>query len=152
MQQQLLHLFTGEGIQGAEGFVHQQYARVGRQRTRQADALLLATGELPDAAVVETGQVHQREHFTRPHVALRLGHAGKFQAESHIGQHVLPGQQGIVLEHHAALGAGAFDRHAIEGDTPGRRFDEAGNQVQQRGLAAAGRAQGDQQLLGPKLQ
>jgi hypothetical protein len=83
--------------------------------------------------------------------ALRLGHAGQFQAEADVGQHVLPGQQGVVLEHHAAFGARAFDRHAVEGDAPGAGFDETGNQVQQRGLATAGRAEGHQQLLGPRV-
>ena len=81
LQQQLLHLFAGEGIEGAKGFVHQQYPWVCGQGTRQADALLLATGELPDTAAVETGQVYQREHFAGAYFALRLGHAGQFQAE-----------------------------------------------------------------------
>ncbi len=108
LQQQLLHLFAGEGIEGAEGFVHQQHTRVCRQGARQADASLLAAGELPDTAAVETRQVHQREHFPGTYFTLGLGYAGQFEAEADIGQHILPGQQRIVLEHHATLGAGAF--------------------------------------------
>ncbi len=152
LQQQLLHLFAREGIQRAEGFIHQQHARVGRQGTGQAHTLLLATGELPDAAAVETGQVDQGEHFPGAHFTLRPGYAGQFEAEADVGQHVLPGQQGVVLEHHATFGTGAFDGHAIEGDAPGRGLDETGNQVQQRGLATAGRPESHQQLLGPQVE
>jgi hypothetical protein len=57
--------------------------------------------------------------FPGAHFALRLGHAGQFQAEADVGQHVLPGQQGVVLEHHAAFGAGALDRGTVQGDAPG---------------------------------
>ncbi|MNF90332.1 hypothetical protein D3C84_728920 [compost metagenome] len=152
LQQQLLHLFTGEGIEGAEGLIHQQHTRVGGEGAGQADTLFLATRELPDPAVLKPGEVHQREHFPGADFAFVPGDAGQFQTEADVGQHVLPRQQGIVLEHYTAFGAGAFDRYAIQGNAPGAGLDETGNQVQQRRLATAGRAEGDQQLLGPKTQ
>eukprot|EP01133_Synstelium_polycarpum_P002393 gene2392-2722_t len=107
---------------------------------------------LPDTTAVETGEVHQGEHFPGADFPLVLGHACQLQAEADVGQHVLPGQQGVVLEHHAAFGARSFYRHTVKGDAPGAGFDKAGNQVQQRSLATAGRAEGHQQLLGPKAQ
>ncbi|MNM93028.1 hypothetical protein D3C81_1053890 [compost metagenome] len=152
LQQQLLHLLAGEGVEGAEGFVHQQHARVGSERAGQADTLLLAARELPDAALFKTAKIDQCEHFPGASFAFVPGNTGQLQAEADVGQHVLPGQQRVVLEHHAALGARAFDRHAVEGDAPGAGFDETGNQVQQRSLATAGRAEGDQQLPGPQAQ
>ena len=42
-------------IQRAEGFVHQQHLRVGRQRTRHAHALLLPAGKLVRIAVAQRG-------------------------------------------------------------------------------------------------
>ncbi|MCY1427207.1 hypothetical protein D9M71_430430 [compost metagenome] len=144
LQQKLLHLFAGKGIEGAERFVHQQHPRVGRQRPGQAHALLLATGQLPDAPFAKAVEVDQGQHLAGLGFTLRSRYPGQFQAEGDVAQHVLPGQQGVVLEHHAALGAGALDRHAVQGDAPAAGGDEAGDQVEQRGLAAAGRPQGHQ--------
>ncbi|MDT4823688.1 hypothetical protein FQZ97_569240 [compost metagenome] len=152
LQQQFLHLFAGEGVEGAEGLVHQQHTRVGGQGAGDADALSLSAGKLPDTALVEAGQVHQGEHFAGTSLSLGAGHAGQFQTEGDIAEHVLPGQQGVVLEHHAALGAGAADENAVEADAPGAGADEAGDEVEQRGLAAAGRAQGHQQFAGAEVE
>ncbi|MOA00108.1 hypothetical protein D3C78_1194560 [compost metagenome] len=152
LQQQLLHLLAGKGVESAERFVHQQHARVGGEGASQADTLLLAARKLPDAALFKTGQIDQGEHFPGASFAFFPGDTGQLQAEPDVGQHVLPWQQRVVLKHHAALGTRAFDGHAVEGDAPGAGFDETGNQVQQRSLATAGRAEGDQQLPGPQAQ
>ncbi len=129
-----------------------KHARVGRQRAGQADALFLAAGELPDPAIVRSRGGPPARAFPGPGFrACRVPTPASSRPKRDVGQHVLPGQQGVVLEHHAAFGARALDRHAVEGDAPGAGLDEAGNQVQQRSLAAAGRAEGDQQLLGPRL-
>ena len=131
LQQQFLHLLTGKRIEGTEGFVHQQYAGVGSQRTGQAHALFLTAGQLPDPAFFKAGQIHQRKHFTGAGFALVPRHTRQFKAKCHVGQYVLPRQQHIVLKHHAALGARAVDRHVIEGDSPSAGLDETGNQIQQ---------------------
>jgi hypothetical protein len=152
LQQQLLHLFASEGVQRAERLIHQQYTRIGRQRASQAHALPLPAGQLPDAALLETGQIHQRQHFPGLGFALLARYTGQFEAEGDVGEYVLPRQQGVVLKHHAAFGAGALDRNAIQGDAPGAGFDETCDQVQQRSLAAARWTQGDQQLLRAQAQ
>ncbi|MCY1506554.1 hypothetical protein D9M68_408060 [compost metagenome] len=152
LQQQFLHLLAGEGVQRAEGFVHQQHARVGGQGAGDADALLLPAGEFPDAAFVEAGEVNQGEHLAGAGFTLGTRPACQFQAEGDIAQHVLPGQQGVVLEHHATLGAGAVDGYAVEADAPGAGSDEAGDEVEQGGLATAGRAEGHQQLAGAEVE
>src|SRR5579864_9152740 len=41
-----LQLGAGDGIEGAEGFVHQENGRVSGEGARDADALALAPGEL----------------------------------------------------------------------------------------------------------
>ncbi len=147
LQQQLLHLFTGEGIEGAKRFVHQQHARIGRQRTGQPHALFLPARQLPDPAFFKTRQIHHREHFAGPAFAFVLGDTRQFKAEADVGQYVLPRQEHVILKHHAAFGAWAMDRRTIEGDTPAAGFDKACNQVQQRRFTAARRAECDQQLL-----
>ena len=86
LQQQLLHLFAGEGVEGAERFVHQQHARIGGERTGQADTLLLATGQLPDPPIFETGKVHQCEHFPSADFTFVPGDTGQFQTEADIAR------------------------------------------------------------------
>ncbi|MNC49752.1 hypothetical protein D3C75_989510 [compost metagenome] len=107
---------------------------------------------MPDTPLAKAVEVDQGQHFAGLGFTLGAWHAGQFQAEGDVAQHVLPGQQRIVLEHHAALGAGALDGHAVQGDAPAAGGDEAGDQVEQRGLAAAGRPQGHQQLAWPQAQ
>lgn len=92
LQEQLLHLLAGEGIQCAEGFIHQQHPRVGGQRTSQAHTLLLPTGQLPDTPAAKPGKVNQGEHFAGLLFPLRTWHTGQFQAEGNVAQHVLPRQ------------------------------------------------------------
>jgi len=48
-----------------------------------------------------------------------------------------PGQQRVVLEHHAALGAGAGDFLVVADQAALGGQQQAGDQVEQRGLAAA---------------
>ena len=152
LQEQLLHLLAGKRVEGAERLVHQQQARVGRQRAGQPHALLLSARKLPDMSLAKAGQVDQREHFTGFLFTPGARHAGQFQAKTDVAQHVLPGQQGVVLEHHAAVGARALHRDAIEGDASAAGRDETRDQVEQRGLATARGAQGHQQLARPKGQ
>jgi hypothetical protein len=52
----------------------------------------------------------------------------------------------VLLEHHAAVGARADHRLAVEQDLAGGRRQEAGHAVQQRGLAAARGAQRDDEV------
>jgi hypothetical protein len=52
-----LHLGAGEGIEGAEGLVHEQDAGIGGEGASEADALALSAGELPRVACAEFGEV-----------------------------------------------------------------------------------------------
>ena len=56
-----LHLGAGEGIERAEGLVHQQDAGIGGEGAGEADALALAAGELPGIAGAELGEVEPGE-------------------------------------------------------------------------------------------
>ena len=51
-----LHLGAGEGIERAEGLVHEQDGGVGGEGAGEADALALASGELPGVAGAEFGE------------------------------------------------------------------------------------------------
>ena len=86
---------------------------------------------MPDTPFAEAIEVDQGEHFAGLGLTLGAGYAGQFEAEGDVAQHVLPWQQGIVLEHHAAFCTGALHRHTIEGDVTATGGDEAGDQVEQ---------------------
>ena len=56
-----LHLGAGEGVEGAEGLVHEEEVGVGGEGAGEADALALAAGELPGIAGAEFGEVEAGE-------------------------------------------------------------------------------------------
>jgi hypothetical protein len=75
-------------------------------------------------------------------------HAALARAELDVLHHRQPGKQRVALEHHAAVGAGAGDGPAVEGHGAGGRPVEAGDDAQQRGLAATrGAEDGDEIAL-----
>ena len=71
------------------------------------------------------------------------------QAEADVLEHRQPGEERVALEHHAAVGARAFDAPAVEQHLAGGRLVEPGDDAQQRALAAArGAEDGDEVVLG----
>lgn len=58
----LLQGFARHRIERAEGLIHQQHFRVGRQRARHADALLLPAGKLMRVAFAQAGLQPQQGH------------------------------------------------------------------------------------------
>ncbi len=106
--------------------------------------MLLAAGELARLALGELGHVHQRQHLgdaradalTRP--LLRLEAVGDVLRHRHVRE------QRVILEHDA--GPAPARRQMVDGLVIEQHAalalpDEAGNDAQQRGLAAAGRTQ-----------
>ncbi|MNP77323.1 hypothetical protein D3C76_1747290 [compost metagenome] len=63
VQQQLLHVQTGQGIEGAKGLVHEQQPWPIDQHPGDFHPLLHATGELIRPALGEVLQAHQGEDF-----------------------------------------------------------------------------------------
>jgi hypothetical protein len=63
-----------------------------------------------------------------------------------IAQHAAPRIERVLLEHEAAVGAGAGDELAADQDAPAGRTREALQDAQQRGLAAARGPDDDEEL------
>ncbi|MNT13424.1 hypothetical protein D3C72_1483940 [compost metagenome] len=147
--QLLAHL----GVERAEGFVEQQHLGLHRQRAGQRDALALAAGQLRRVAVgqpVELHQLQQRTHLVADlRFARALGARLDAQAEGHVLEHAHMLEQRVVLEHKAHL---ALAHMLVRGIAPGQHdlarigALQAGDDAQQRGLAAAGRPQQRGQL------
>jgi hypothetical protein len=64
--------------------------------------------------LVKVLQADQREIARGDLAPLRFRHALKLQAEFGVVDHVEPGQQGMLLEHDATVGAGSGDRRTAE--------------------------------------
>ena len=135
VEQVILQVDAGEGIERRERLVEQQHLRPRHQRARDRDALRLAAGQFarPDARLV--GQADAVERARDARIALRL--RAVLEAEADIVGDGEPRQQARLLEDDADLLVRRGDRHAVEHDLALGRRVEAGDGAQQRGLAAA---------------
>ena len=61
-----LHVLAQLFVEGRERLVHQDQLRLEDDRAGERDALLLAAGELVDAALAEACQLHQRQRGLDP--------------------------------------------------------------------------------------
>ena len=137
---------TGEpivqlAVEPGERLVEQQGARGGGERTGQGHALRLAAAEVGDVAAAEAAQADQFEHRLDPPLPVRNGHTLHLQPEADVRRDVAVREELLVLEHHpdaAAVGGQASDISAVQVDRARRRHDEAGDDAQERRLAAAG--------------
>src|SRR5262245_8555402 len=141
-----LQAALGDGIERGEGLVHEQDLGLHDQRARQLQPLRHAAGQLEGKFLRMLREAH---HF-QIGVQLRkiaVGLAGQPRPEQDVFLDVEPGKQGSggVLEDHRPVRAGAFN-----GCVPGAvrtnnveladgRLVEAGDEIEDRALAAAAR-------------
>src|SRR4029077_14112280 len=98
-----------------------------------------AAGQLPRIVVFKTLEPDELQQL---HGALAVGRAdgaGDLTADDGVGQHRAPRQEAVVLEHEAAVAAGLLDRAAVEQHLARTGMFEAGDDAQERRLAAAAR-------------
>ena len=119
---------AGDGIERAEGFVHQEDVRVLCEGARQSDTLTHAPGELVRALVREAPEVDELEELAGPSLAGTAADAAEPQRKLDVPGSSQPWEEGRLLEHECRA-AGHLDLAA-------RRVVEAGDQVEQRRLAA----------------
>src|SRR5262249_51593923 len=132
-----------QGVDRAEGLVHQEHVRLADQRARNADTLLHAARELIRIVVLVAVEADEANVFeaTLACLAPRQLLRGP-KPELDIPDHRAPGKDRfrILLEYvDHALGR-TVDRLAIENHFAARRNFQAGNQLEQGRLAAARRA------------
>ena len=134
------------GVEARERFVEQQQLRTRCERAREGHTLLLAAGKLVRLSRVESGEAHRLDEFLRPCATLRSRPV--VQAESDVAEHIEVREQRVVLEHHAdaaclrrQLHAGRREHTVVGEHATGVGRLEARDDAQQRGLAAAARAQ-----------
>ena len=147
LQDLVLHVHAGKGVQCAQGLVQQQDAGLVDQGTDQGHTLGHTAGQLGGIIVPEVLQTDDLDHALDL-VLIALELALHLQGEGDVLLNRQPGEQGGLLEHHAAVGGGAFHFHAVNGDLAGGGMDQAGHQTQDGGLAAAGGADQADELAG----
>ncbi len=125
--------------------------RLDHHRPRQRHPLLLTARELCGLALGVGLHLHRRQGLADHLRLLFPGDFADIQPERHILRHRHVRPQRVGLEHHARValvGRRVGDILAVEGDAPLGRVDEPRDHAQQRGLAAAGRPEQEEQLAG----
>src|ERR1700677_4471690 len=89
-----------------------------------ADALAHAARQFVRSRRGEVLQANQTQQLVRALKALRSPCAGELEPERDILSNRLPGEQSVLLEYDAAIGAGARDLNAINRDRPGGQRQE----------------------------
>src|SRR5690349_1601051 len=125
---------AGHRVQGAERLVHQQDVGVLGQGAGEGDALAHAAGELVRALVAEAPETDDLEQLLGALPALGAGDAGQAQRQFHVAGDGQPREQGRLLEHQGDVPAADVQAAAAD-------LVEAGDEREQRALAAAGRTQ-----------
>ena len=137
----VLQVGAGQGVERRERLVEQQHIGVGGQGARHRHALAHAAGELGGLFVDGGREAHHGHIALHPLGALGRAFAGEHAVhrQRHVVAHAEPGHQRIALEHDAAVGAGAGDGLAVLQHVAAVGADQAREQADQRGLAAAGK-------------
>ena len=146
-------------VQCAEGLVEQQHAGFDRQRTRQCDALPLTARELIWISIRQPVELHQLQKPTHARTDLGLGRALATrldaQPEGDVVEHRHVPEKRVVLEHEtdlAALHREPGRIRAVDDDATGIGHFEAGDDPQQRGLAAARRSEESDEFAMPDVE
>ncbi len=159
LQELVLDDLAVDRVDGAERLVHQHHRRVGGERAGDADALLLAAGQLVGVAPGEGLRVERHHleqlHRARARLAFVPAQELRHDADVLLDRHV--GEQADLLDD-VADRAAQLDRVGIgrilagDEDAAGGRLDDPVDHLERRRLAAAGRPQQDADLALAELE
>ena len=135
--QLVLQLGPRQRVERAEGLVHQQHLRLHRQRAGDAHALLHAAGDLVPASCPRraSGPPAPAPPAQRSRSCALLSRVAEhaLHRQVHVVEAAQPGQQRVVLEHHAAVRArGPRSSRSSSSSTPLVGVVRPGHQVEQR--------------------
>ena len=112
-------MLTRKSIQRTHGFVHQQECWVVGQRARNAYTLLHAARQFINRTIGIALKPDQCEFFLG-HGLTRSGiNATQTQPQGHVVAHIEPRHEGVLLEHHSTISAGAINGPPIQQDVAG---------------------------------
>ncbi len=140
-QQLILQLGAGDSVERGKGLIEQQQGGLAHQGPRQRHPALLPAGQLAGMLPGQRCQAQLGQQLLGRVTVLRRGLAQQRQRQQHIVQHRQPVQQRERLEHYAQLRAGCGQAAAGAHNAARLGLQQASNQLQQAGLAAAAAAQ-----------
>ena len=137
IEQLLLQYFACQCIQRAKRFIHQQHFAVVGKSACNRDTLLHATRQLIRKMLRKLTQAHHVEEVIRNLFELGLRQAALLGAESDVLAHRQPGEQAVVLKHHAAVWAWFLNGGVVHARHTGRDWFKPTHDAQQGGFSAA---------------
>ena len=149
------HLEAELRIEIRERLVHEDERRLGDDRPRERDALLLAARQLSGIATSEAAELDEVERAADPAFALPSRDPADLETEADVARDAEVREKGVVLEDHAeatALRRVARDVPAIDLDGAFIGVEQPGDAVERRGLAAPGGTEEADELAAGDLQ
>ena len=138
------------GVEVGQRLVHQEHRGLADDRAAERDALALAAGKLLGLAVEQVRQLDRRRRLADALVDLSLGDLAQLQAEREVVEDAHVRVERVALEDHrdvAVLGREVVDHAVADLELALGDVLEAGDHAQRGRLAAARRADEDQELL-----
>src|SRR5712692_2201574 len=148
-QELVAHPGARDLIERTEGLVHEQEGRVEDERARDRDALLHAAGELVRMRLRECAEADERQDLIGAAESLGPRALVQLEPELDVRADRTPRKQRGLLEHEAdVLRALRLLRGTTADlDASDRRLDEAADDPEERGLAAAARTDERDELV-----
>ena len=145
-QQLEVHRLARHGVERAERLVHQQQRRLVHERAADADALLHAARQLVRVLALEAREPDQPQIRSCARLELDAVAVLDLDRQHHVLEHVPPRQQHRRLEDDADVAARSVDRPLPQPHVAGRAPEDAGEDLEQRALAAPARADDGHEL------
>ena len=136
-QQFDIELVPGHCIERAERLVQQKDPRVVHQRARDTDALLHAARQFRWPPIREFGEVDKLQQLKRADFERLPIEPENFLWQQNVLENGAPPHQRGRLKHNADVTPGARDDLICDPHLAGRGAAESGNDLQNRGFAAA---------------
>ena len=151
----VLEVAADDGVEGAEGLVHEQDGGVHGEGAGEADALLHAAGEFGGHGAAPAAEADEFEGLFGAVAAVASVGALDFEAPGGVVEHGAVGHEAEVLEDHGEFGAAEFaeffvgeggDFAPAEPDFADGGVDQAVDAADEGGFAAAGETHDDEDL------
>ena len=145
------HLLAHDDVEAAQRLVEEEALRVADDRAPHGDALLLALRKPARNPVQRMGEIEKVRDLAHPAVDFLLGDALGVEREGQVLGYRQARVERVELEHHRDVSIArreVVDPRTRDEDLARRRFLEAGNHAERRGLAAARRTQQAHHLAG----
>ena len=157
----VLHVAADERVERAERLVVEHHRRVGRERARDADALLHPAGQLVGELLLHVFQADELQQLAGTGEPLALRHSADLEPERDVVDHAPVREQPEVLEDHRDRVAAQLAqlcrtgcRHvlATDPDRSRRRLDQPDERADERRLPRAREPHHDEDLARPDVE